>query len=73
MKVRLNLSNTSGNCARLQAVTNNTQIQPVYAKPRTSDTRNSCGDISKANEILGFKPRISLEEGLLDFVKSWKQ
>jgi len=54
----------------LQTVTKKTQIKPVYAKPRTSDIRNSCGDISKAKEILGFKPRVSLKDGLLELIDS---
>ena len=48
-----------------------TEIQSVYDAPRKFDIRKSCGDISKAREILGFKPKVSLEEGLLEFIKSW--
>jgi len=45
-------------------------LKPIYAKPRQGDIKHSHADISKAEELLGFKPEISLEEGLselLDF------
>lgn len=48
------------------------QIEPIYDKPRPFDIHQSCGDIGKAKRILGFQPKVSLEQGLLDFVKSCK-
>jgi len=39
-------------------------IEFVYAEPRAGDVRRSCADLSKAERLLGFKPRVSLREGL---------
>jgi len=39
-------------------------IKPEYAKPRAGDIEKSCADISKAQRLLDFSPRISLREGL---------
>ena len=38
--------------------------KPEYAPPRVGDIRNSRADISKAEKILGYKPKIRLEKGL---------
>jgi len=54
----------------LQGLTSKSQVQPVYAEPRSSDIRNSCGDMGKANRILGFKPKVSLKEGLFKLIES---
>ena len=35
-----------------------------FDKPRTGDIKNSYANISKAEELLGYKPRFSLREGL---------
>jgi nucleoside-diphosphate-sugar epimerase len=39
-------------------------VQPVYKEPRAGDVRDSQADISKAEKLLGYKPTVSLEEGL---------
>lgn len=57
----------------LQNATDKNQVQPVYSSPRESDIRESCGDISKINRVLGFKPRVFLEEGLESLAKSWNR
>lgn len=40
------------------------QAEPAYAPPRPGDIRHSHADISLARSLLGYEPRISLEEGL---------
>jgi nucleoside-diphosphate-sugar epimerase len=40
------------------------KVEPTYAAPRTGDVRDSQADVSKAKRLLGFEPRVSLEEGL---------
>jgi len=40
-------------------------IKFVYAEPRAGDVGRSCADLSKAERLLGFKPRVSLREGLV--------
>ena len=41
----------------------------AYLKPRRGDIRHSYADISKAVEKLGYKPKISLENGLVTIIK----
>jgi UDP-glucose 4-epimerase len=36
----------------------------LYDKPRAGDVRRHCADISLAKKLIGFRPKISLEEGL---------
>ena len=46
-------------------------VKPKYMAPRAGDIRHSQADITKAKKILGYKPRISLEQGLKKFIE-WK-
>jgi nucleoside-diphosphate-sugar epimerase len=39
-------------------------VKPIYKEPRAGDVRDSQADISKAERLLGYKPTVSLEEGL---------
>jgi len=39
-------------------------IKFVYAEPRAGDVGRSCADLSKAERMLGYKPKISLRGGL---------
>ena len=39
-------------------------VKFVYAKPQAGDIRRSCADSSKAERMLGYKPKASLREGL---------
>ncbi len=41
-----------------------TYLKLEYAALRAGDIRNSFADISKAERVLGYKPRIKLEEGI---------
>lgn len=40
-----------------------------YMPERPGDIRYSCSDISKAQKILGFEPKVSLREGLMEFAE----
>ncbi|HEX4696338.1 MAG TPA: SDR family NAD(P)-dependent oxidoreductase [Candidatus Udaeobacter sp.] len=43
------------------------QIEPaIIGKCRVGDIRNCFADVSRARKILGYKPRVSLEEGLAE-------
>jgi len=44
-------------------------IEPVHALPRPGDIRDSYADISRARRILGWSPRIGLEEGLQKIIR----
>jgi len=39
-------------------------IEPVFTPPRAGDVFKTLADISKAKEILGYKPKVDFEEGL---------
>ncbi|KAF2958627.1 UDP-glucose 4-epimerase [Thermotoga sp. Ku-13t] len=58
---------------RMLAELTNYSKQPVYAEPRKGDLRKSVLDCSKAERILGWKPKIDLKTGLaltVEFFKS---
>jgi nucleoside-diphosphate-sugar epimerase len=40
------------------------EIQPKYEEARPGDIRHSLADITKAQEMLGFRPRVSVLDGL---------
>lgn len=42
-----------------------------YVPPAGGDIKHSCSDISKAGDVLGWSPKIDLEEGIRSIVK-WK-
>lgn len=46
---------------------------PVYAPPRKGDVRKSVLDCRKAKEILGWEPKVSLEEGLAMTVEYFRK
>ncbi|HHV77980.1 MAG TPA: SDR family oxidoreductase [Syntrophothermus lipocalidus] len=39
-------------------------LQPKYAPPRPGDVRHSLADVSKARELLGYKVKVDIREGL---------
>lgn len=54
--------------AQLARTLNCEELEPeLTGRFRVGDIRNCFADISLAREILGFKPRITLEQGLRDF------
>jgi len=53
----------------LQRITNAERLKPIFAEPRAGDIKHCSGDISKAQELLGFHPKIGLEDGLSKLVE----
>jgi len=43
-------------------------VKPVYAEPRAGDIRRSYADINKAERMLGYKPSVTLKEGIRCFM-----
>jgi nucleoside-diphosphate-sugar epimerase len=41
-----------------------TDLKPIYKETRTGDVKDSQADITKAEQLLGYAPVVSLEEGL---------
>jgi nucleoside-diphosphate-sugar epimerase len=46
-----------------------TNLEAIYKEARKGDVRDSQADISKAAQLLGYKPLVGLEEGLRETVK----
>ena len=50
-----------------------TSVEARHVDPRAGDIRDSCADISRAREVLGYQPKVSFEEGLrrtIDYYRS---
>ena len=45
-------------------------VEPIYADPRPGDIRHSYANISRIKSVLGWQPKISLEEGLKRLVEN---
>jgi len=45
-------------------------LEPIHADPRPGDIRHSYADISRIKRVLGWQPKISLEEGLKRLVEN---
>jgi UDP-N-acetylglucosamine/UDP-N-acetylgalactosamine 4-epimerase len=41
-----------------------TDLQPIHGPERTGDVKHSLADISKARNLLGYDPKVSVKEGL---------
>ena len=47
-------------------------VTPVYAAARAGDVRDSQADITKAQALLGFEPKVALEDGLRLTIDSYR-
>jgi len=47
----------------------NRDVNPIYSEPRKGDVRDSIADISKAKNLLGYKPKIGFRKGLENTVR----
>lgn len=45
------------------------EIEPVHEPPKPGDVSETYADISKAEKILQYKPKITLEEGIRQFIE----
>jgi len=61
---------TVNRLAELFLKVSNSRLSTVHGPARKGDVRESFGDIAKAQSILGYHPKISLEDGLRFFL-SW--
>ena len=48
------------------------RLKPIYDKPREGDIKDSLGDISRAQEKIGYELRYSLGEGLKETIEYFK-
>jgi UDP-glucose 4-epimerase len=56
----------------LKRLTGRNEIKAEYAPPRVGDVRDSLADLETATTVLGYQPRIDLEEGLQLTLDWWK-
>lgn len=57
----------------LKKITGKTNVQAEYRETRAGDVRHSLADIKRAEEWLGYKSQVDLEEGLKLTIDWWKQ
>lgn len=50
---------------------NNLDLELEFQDPRPGDVKRHLGDISLSRKILGYKPKISLRDGIIKYIK-WK-
>lgn len=58
--------------ARMMISLSGRDLKPEYSEGGSGDIKHSCANITKAEKMLGFKPKISLEEGLIELFQNPK-
>jgi len=56
----------------LKRLTGRTDVSAEYTEPRVGDVRDSLADLSAASSVLGYAPRVGLEQGLRLTLDWWK-
>ena len=56
----------------LKQLTGRNEIKAEYAPARLGDVRDSLADLQAATAVLGFEPKVGLEEGLRLTLDWWK-
>lgn len=57
----------------LKKITGREETEAEYREPRVGDVKHSLADITLARELLGYEPKVGLEEGLRLTIEWWKQ
>jgi nucleoside-diphosphate-sugar epimerase len=57
----------------VQKIVGKSFLKPVHAEHRPGDIKHSYGDVTKARRNLGYKPKVQLEKGLSELVKSYSK
>ena len=57
----------------LKHITGKTEVEAEYRDVRVGDVRHSLADITRARELLGYEPRVGLEEGSRKTIEWWQQ
>ena len=57
----------------LKGITGKMDVEPEHREQRVGDVRHSLADITRARELLGYEPKVGLEEGLRKTIEWWKQ
>jgi len=56
-------------CSMLLKITGRMDLSPEHTGPRPGDIKHSYADTTKARETLGYRPRVSLEQGLVQLTE----
>jgi nucleoside-diphosphate-sugar epimerase len=59
--------------AQLKELTGKPDVLADYREPRAGDVRHSLADISRARDLLGYKPQVDFQTGLRQTIDWWKQ
>jgi dTDP-glucose 4,6-dehydratase len=57
----------------IQKIMGKSSLKSVHVESRPGDVKHSYGDITKAKSSLGYKPKVQLEKGLNELVKSYSK
>jgi nucleoside-diphosphate-sugar epimerase len=57
----------------LKGITGKADVTAEYREARVGDVRHSLADITRARELLGYEPKVGLEEGLRKTIEWWSQ
>jgi nucleoside-diphosphate-sugar epimerase len=57
----------------LKAITGKTEVTAEFRETRVGDVRHSLADITRARDLLGYEPKVGLEEGLRKTIEWWSQ
>ncbi len=55
--------------ARMAIQVSGRKLEPLFSSPRVGDIKDSLCDVRKSEETLGFRAKVSLEEGLSELVR----
>lgn len=56
-------------CSMLLKITGRTDLKPEYTGPRPGDIKHSYADATKAREMLGYRSKVTLQEGLVELTQ----
>lgn len=59
--------------AVLKRLAGKEEVEPEYREARVGDVKHSLADITRARELLGYEPRVGLEDGLRATIDWWQQ
>jgi UDP-glucose 4-epimerase len=59
--------------AVLKKLAGKADVEAEYREARVGDVKHSLADITRARQMLGYEPRVGLEEGLRSTIDWWKQ
>lgn len=57
----------------ISSTLNKKYIKPIYEKSRIGDIRHGYADIQKARDLIGFRPLISIHEGIKECIEYFKE